>query len=157
MKIKKKWPRNVEFDYGDAGPLLDVSEHNKGINKRFLSVSKWVFLGEWCQPNSGSSSPNINKNDNNNSKRQPETVGTTFVRVLEHNQRFTTVKQMLNQEKAIFKLRRKFYNISTLHSFTPDKHRAILVLRRQAWLPVTLPEPEEAEQPWLANYCVRFF
>lgn len=138
-------------------PLLDVSEHNKGINKRFLSVSKWVFLGEWCQPNSGSSSPNINKNDDNNSKRQPETVGTTFVGVLEHNQRFTrsskcSIKRKLSSNCEGSSTTFLLFIPLPLTSTEPSWFWV-----RQAWLPVTLPEPEEAEQPWLANYCVRFF
>lgn len=79
------------------------------------------------QEASFSSSSNINKKDNN-SKKQPGTVGTNFVGVVAHNQRFTAVKQMFSQEKAIFKMLRKFCNVSSLHSFTPSKHRAVLIL-----------------------------
>lgn len=71
-----------------------------------------------------SSSSNINKNDNN-SKKQPETVGTNFVGVLAHNQTFTAIKEVLNQEKAIFKLLRKFLTyLAFIPSLTPSTEQS---------------------------------
>lgn len=80
--------------------------------KSFLVV-KHLRLMECCQQNGRVGSSKLSSL-HENIKKQAATIRADIVGTLENNQRLTTTKKMMNQEKGNFKIVGKFCGIFTL-------------------------------------------